>query len=214
MCMMIVQDPGDPGISRRRLSEMWSDNPDGAGIVIVGSDGDVQVRRCASFSAFLQEYRKADPDLLRMLHLRYGTSGEYGLRNIHPFRIGTEGDAGWMAHNGTMPESFHSDPADCDTAGVASALRAVPASIIVSSGFRPAMDAMAGSGKLVIITDAGTLHIIGEDRGMRSGSRWYSSPPPIPGRIRRWMEQVREDEGSSGPWERIPYAPEMWDDVP
>lgn len=84
-------------------------NNDGHGWV-VARGSEMLVGKSMDFSESLERMLEARDEMgtgsLVMFHSRYGTHGEMGEYNIHPFYVGP-GEDSVMAHNGILPSKFH-----------------------------------------------------------------------------------------------------------
>lgn len=120
---------------------------------------------------------------IAMFHSRFGTHGEYGEYNIHPFYVGKDEQTA-MAHNGVLPSKFLPDHKDrrSDTriladyfgyTGEVDNSRGVP-----SRGAGGRIGKMIGSNKLVFLSVKSgkpVSRIINSHLGTWDGGVWYSN---------------------------------------
>lgn len=97
MCQIYIKQPGTR-IPNNWLRLAFDNNPDGFGMLTV-RNGQVEViHELASWSR-VKELVHAATDCLAVIHFRFGTAGEYGLSNLHPFALP---HGWWLFHNGTL----------------------------------------------------------------------------------------------------------------
>lgn len=108
MCM-ITYVPAGVDIPVKGITNGAIINNDGHGWVVakgdtllVGKSMDVQV----ALDAMMEARDDLGSGALAMFHSRYGTHGEMGEYNIHPFYVNGREDS-VMAHNGILPSKYH-----------------------------------------------------------------------------------------------------------
>lgn len=105
MCM-ITYIPGGVDIPVQGITNGSVINNDGHGWA-VAAGSELLVGKSMVFEEALDEFLEARMDLgdgsIAMFHSRFGTHGEEGEFNIHPFYMG---ESTVMAHNGVLPQKF------------------------------------------------------------------------------------------------------------
>jgi hypothetical protein len=106
MCIIAVKVSGASHPTDEVLQQMWSRNPDGAGIAYPDVNGGISVvkglMKFADFRAAMQPLLDLPAkDIFYMLHFRIGTHGSKDEANTHPFWV-KDGKVA-MAHNGILP---------------------------------------------------------------------------------------------------------------
>lgn len=106
MCM-ITYIPGGIEVPVKGIQNGSIINNDGHGWA-VAAGGDMLVGKSMIFQEALDGFLEARAELgqgsVGLFHSRFGTHGEEGEFNIHPFYVGDEGTV--MAHNGILPSRY------------------------------------------------------------------------------------------------------------
>jgi len=126
MCIVVVKKRGVELPSDETLKNCWDRNPDGAGFMYTGQEGETFIRKgYMKFEAFMDSYNSHTfnkKDLL-VLHFRIKTHGKLSECATHPFPVSRktedlrdlhiESEIG-IAHNGMIPK-FNSNMELSDT---------------------------------------------------------------------------------------------------
>lgn len=108
MCM-ITYVPAGVDVPVKGITNGAIINDDGHGWA-VAKGGVLLIGKSMKFDEALDGMLEAREELgsgsLVLFHSRYGTHGEMGPYNIHPFFVG-EGEESVMAHNGILPSKYH-----------------------------------------------------------------------------------------------------------
>ena len=161
-------------------------NRDGHGWAIADKDS-ITVGRSMDFEVALSDFlvaRADKPSSAAVFHSRFGTHGEYGLFNVHPFHVNADSV---MVHNGVLPSAFWPGKKDArsDTRIFVDriAKRIVGHKAIPSQREAKAMQGKIGLGnKLVFLGVGPSVRIVGQSQGIWSGGCWFSNSqfrPPI-----------------------------------
>jgi hypothetical protein len=233
MCM-ITYAAGGVDIPVRGITNGSIINNDGHGWAVAAGD-TLLVGKSMIFEEALEGFLEARTDLgqgsVAMFHSRFGTHGEEGEYNIHPFHFAEDSV---MAHNGILPAKFHPNYLDrrSDTrifvdrhARFVDNPNGVP-----SRRGAAVLGRRIGTGnKLVFIsTRSGTpkVRIVNSDSGIQTGGLWYSNSGYLTDyswygtSVRRpmdrydWAETMADREARDG-WaeymddgkEVVPYIP-------
>jgi len=233
MCM-ITYAAGGVDIPVRGITNGSIINNDGHGWAVAAGD-TLLVGKSMIFEEALEGFLEARTDLgqgsVAMFHSRFGTHGEEGEYNIHPFHFAEDSV---MAHNGILPAKFHPNYRDrrSDTrifvdrhARFVDNPNGVP-----SRRGAAVLGRRIGTGnKLVFIsTRSGTpkVRIVNADSGIQTGGLWYSNSGYLTDyswygtSVRRpmdrydWAETTADREARAG-WaeytdegkELVPYVP-------
>lgn len=158
-------------------------NNDGHGWTVARGD-QLLVGKSMVFDEALEGMLAARDELgigaLAMFHSRYGTHGEMGEYNIHPFHFAEDSV---MAHNGILPNAYHPGYKDrrSDTRIFVDRIAAYvdnPNGVPSRRG-AARLGSMIGLGnKLVFVsTRAGQpkVRIVNADAGVQTGGVWYSN---------------------------------------
>lgn len=182
MCM-ITYVPGGVEIPVQGIKNGSIINNDGHGWTVARGD-QLLVGKSMNFSEALEGMLAARADLgegaMAMFHSRFGTHGEMGEYNIHPFHFD---DDAVMAHNGILPAAYHPRWKDrrSDTrifvdriAGYVENQNGVP-----SRRGAARLGSMIGSGNKLVFVSVRSgqpkVRIVNSDAGIQTGGVWYSN---------------------------------------
>ena len=188
MCIAILNN--GKKLSRQELSNCWTSNDDGAGLLYI-EDGKLVAFRQANedlydtagldFDKFMAEYERVykmsrashTPVLLHFRIATHGLTPEY----LHPFFIS---DSVGLIHNGII--RGYGDNEFSDTWEFANELATLPASMTGSVDFLDVpfisgaiLDKLANYNKVVFMDDTGEYRIFNAQLGHWSGQNWFSN---------------------------------------
>lgn len=211
MCM-ITYIPRGVDIPTEGIEAGSRSNQDGHGWAVASKSG-LLVGKSMNFDQAISELiatRAANPGSAAIFHSRFGTHGEYGLYNVHPFYTG---DNAVMAHNGVLPSGFLPLKGDrrsdtrifVDTLG--RPYSETPSGVPSRRAARLLADAIGRNNKLVFLaaTDNGPrVRIINSTAGEWDSGVWYSNSYWRQARKVRYYEPAgdwRKDE--NGVWSYV-----------
>ena len=172
MCIAIANFKGKP-LSDEQLSNCWSNNPDGAGIMYK-EDGILKVyKQLHHLDRFIKKYKEVINLSNCLVHFRVVSRGTKNLSNIHPFMVNK--DLGFI-HNGTI-HSMPNDPELSDTqllnTGI---LKNLPKGFTENDATMVLLEEFVGLSKLVFMDKNEVFTIINEDKGdYCEAGNWYSN---------------------------------------
>lgn len=201
MCMLTYYPDGtQPDVTA--LLNGAEMNADGHGFAIVTRHArNPIVRRYLNPEAAVREFvrlRREFDDGPAMFHSRWGTAGELGLVNVHPFKIDRRT---LIAHNGVLPRAMQPLKGDrrCDTRLFAEDM--LRGEDLSDTKVRNQIAHMIGKGnKLVILStrpDYAPSYIVNEDQGHWVGDTWYSNMD-FTGWWRKPLIQRQDDDALDG----------------
>lgn len=131
-------------------------NPDGNGFCMVNAMGtELFTFRSMDLFEATQKFEEMRPQFMgdALWHTRWGTHGETSIRNVHPFRVGTDRDT-FLAHNGILPMVTWPSQGEwrSDTNNFAHRTVGSWGSKFDSEAFRAHVEKFIGGSKLVVIT--------------------------------------------------------------
>jgi glutamine amidotransferase len=170
-------------------------NNDGHGWA-VARGSEMLVGKSMHFAVALDGFIAAREELgmssVAMFHSRFGTHGEYGEYNIHPFYVDDE-QTTVMAHNGILPMAYHPDHKDrrSDTRIFVDRI----ASFVDNPNGIPSrrggklLGSMIGQGNKLVFMSVRSgepkVRVVNADAGIQDQGVWYSNS----GYIRsKWMD--------------------------
>ena len=160
---------------------------------MVGKSMDFETAR-DDFLTVRDEY----PSSAAVFHSRFGTHGDYGLVNVHPFYVNTDSV---MVHNGVLPRNFLPRAGDfrSDTRVFVDTVARpiVGKKTVPSQREAKSMQGKIGYGnKLVFLGIGPSVRIIGADQGVWENGCWFSNTQFRPAPVYSW--QTRGTGGSLG----------------
>ena len=174
-------------------------NDDGHGYAIVAEDRLI-VGRGMNATHMIEEFqaaRRQHPHGPALFHSRFGTHGQRGTANCHPFPLG--GDTRTvLAHNGVLPAAVQpgkNDPRS-DTRIAAEEFLPTFASLRTRRGRLRLQRWMTPDNKIVILTVDRRFrqraYILNEQSGIWDGRIWYSNDGYLPLQTSRWTRRTDE----------------------
>ena len=172
MCI-IAYVPKDKTVNEETITNMFQNNPDGAGLLYV--DGDT-LKTFKTFDLFklldMYEYVKAHFDTDIIIHCRIGTHGGKTMENIHPFMVNE--NLGFV-HNGiisSMPSDVHKSDTRMFNELI---LQKLPDNFIFDEAIKELIGGYITSSKLAFMDSFQNVAIINEDKGVWNQGVWFSN---------------------------------------
>lgn len=186
MCMITLV-PAGVEIPVEGITNGADANKDGHGWAVASKEHGLQVGKSMSVTTALAEFTAAreahGPGSVGLFHSRWGTHGEYGVFNIHPFFVPGTDNKTVMAHNGVLPKDWIPGKEDKrsdtrlfaeDTAPEFLTMRGVPS----RRGGQKIGEMIGKSNKFVflsVLNGEPVTRIVNVDSGEWSGGCWYSN---------------------------------------
>jgi glutamine amidotransferase len=108
---MITLIPANIDIPKDGLENGASTNTDGHGFAIASAHLGMEVFKSMRFTetldALIEARGRHGMNSVVLFHSRWGTHGEFGVYNVHPFYVDEKDPSTVVAHNGIMPGRFH-----------------------------------------------------------------------------------------------------------
>lgn len=183
MCM-ITFVPGGTDIPVDGIKNGAIINDDGHGWAVAAGD-TLLVGKSMIFQEALDGFLQAREDLGRsavaLFHSRFGTHGEYGEYNVHPFYVNDEDTV--MAHNGILPVKFHPEGEDrrSDTRIFVDRYKHLannPNGVPSRRGGAMLGNIIGGGNKLVFLSVRSgqpKVRIVNVNQGIQTEGVWYSN---------------------------------------
>lgn len=196
MCIIVVK-PENKKLPDSVLSNMWINNPHGAGFMFV-DNGVVRFSKGhMQFKKFKAAYKTAEKHKM-VIHFRWRTVGRICPEQTHPFQVGESG----MVHNGTIPINSKPSSGLSDTAiyakKLAKALGKIPVTeILQDKTVRENIVNEIGRSKLVFLDGSGKVSALNAHMGLWHEDCWYSNHSYL-------------HPALAGAYESIDYNPKLW----
>lgn len=180
---MITYVPGGIDIPVKGITNGSTTNQDGHGWVVAAGT-ELVVGKSMDFYDALEEFVETRQAMgqgsLAMFHSRFGTHGEMGEYNIHPFHVA---DDSVMAHNGILPDKYHPNYKDrrSDTRIFVDRIGSFvdnPNGIPSRRGAAHLGRRITTANKLVFISTrsgAPKVRIVNSNQGIQVDGVWYSN---------------------------------------
>ena len=119
MCLLVTQSKTSPVLSNECLSDFYSFNSDGVG-VMSEINGELVIKKILPKSAhdFIEFYHANIKGKNCAFHLRMRTHGNFDLENCHPYEVLNQKEHGldlWLMHNGILSTGNAKDITKSDT---------------------------------------------------------------------------------------------------
>lgn len=207
MCMLSFFPAGIQPIAEQLMNGART-NDDGHGYAIVVPNGEhpfMIVRHSLDNELVIEKFvsdREKYPEGPALFHSRWGTSGEYGKFNCHPFTVNNDART-VVAHNGILPSKMQPNSKDrrCDTRMAADDIFGTEYGHLSLKTSRLKLGLDIGKGnKLVILTIdpefKENAYIINEDSGQWTDDGiWYSNSD-----YKGWSRTFTSGSWSNGRW--------------
>lgn len=183
MCLLINQPATAPSLPDHWLSDFYSYNSDGAGIMYV-ENGKLHVHKIVPKDAqdFIKLYREYAEGRDCAIHLRYKTHGDIDTENTHPYEVFGEDHpdgALWMMHNGVLSTGNTADTTKSDTWHfIRDYLRPIldtNRDLLHSPEFQAMLGGFIGNNRFTFLEQDGRMVTINEHQGVFWGGRWMSN---------------------------------------
>lgn len=184
MCIISLFPAGVP-INEEGIRHGAKRNSDGTGWAVASKNGlfiGKSMNAKESIDALLEVREREGANSIVLVHSRFGTHGEYGEYNIHPFFVG-DGEETVMAHNGILPSSWHPEKGDrrSDTRvfadSIGSFVNGRPNGVPSRSGGIELGKIIGSTNKLVFLSikDGPKVRIVNAHIGVWDNGAWYSN---------------------------------------
>lgn len=184
MCLLVNQQSTSPILSDEWLSDFYSYNPDGIG-VMYANNGELIVKKLLPKSAedFIAFYREFIAGKNCAFHLRMRTHGDIDLENCHPYPILNRLEHGidlWLMHNGILSTGNKADESKSDTWHYINDYLKPMLSANPDFTFHPSFaeivgDHIGSSNKFILMDNEGRQTIINQSSGVYWGGLWLSN---------------------------------------
>jgi glutamine amidotransferase len=179
MCV-IVHQPRNAHLSKKRAKRLWKVNEDGGGFAFIDNSGTIQVEKSLDFKTFWNQFEAARSEFPKrdyMLHMRIATHGTISLENVHPFQVN---EHTWMAHNGVIRAVPDYEDGRSDTrVFVDEVIPQLPDNWLDSPYMVSMVKSWIGWSKLMFLTTDSALsenvYIIGKKAGTQRDNMWFSN---------------------------------------
>ena len=184
MCLLVTQSQFSPPLSNEWLSDFYSFNQDGVG-VMYSENGTLIIEKAlpSNADAFISFYRTHIQGRDCAFHLRMRTHGNTDLENCHPYEVLNRKDHGldlWLMHNGILSTGNARDISKSDTWHyIRDYLRPM---LIENPDFfaHPSFADIIGkhigtSNKFVLLDQTGRMVTINQDEGVYWAGLWLSN---------------------------------------
>lgn len=185
MCIIAVKKAGFPTWDEETIRQMFSRNPDGAGLMYRTKKGMIHIEKgfmdIASLLDYVEKHEKTLDKSDVVLHCRISTSGKTDELGCHPYpvyeannRISKDVKLA-MAHNGMLDRyGWVGDKTVNDTQHfIKECLRELPKGFLNSKALCHLIGNAIGSNKLAFLDENG-IHLFGEFENAKEGY-WYSN---------------------------------------
>jgi len=184
MCLLVNQQSTSPILSDEWLSDFYSYNSDGVG-VMYANHGELVIKKLLPKSAdeFIQFYREFIAGKNCAFHLRMRTHGDIDLDNCHPYPILNRLEHGidlWLMHNGILSTGNKADESKSDTWHYIEDYLKPMLSANPDFAFHPSFSEIVGdhigsSNKLILMDNEGRQTIINQSAGVYWAGLWLSN---------------------------------------
>ena len=185
MCL-VIHKPAHAAVPDELLASAAEYNPHGFGLMALRRDGRLAVyRRSRSRYTELRRLYREHAAEECVIHLRYRTTGEIDLGNVHPLRVTKDI---WLAHNGTLrldrPREDRSDTWHAVADYLRPILKRRPG-LLHERGFHELLASWAGPGNRFAFMDARERRtvIVNREAGVDVEDIWLSNT--------RWFDASR-----------------------
>jgi glutamine amidotransferase len=174
MCI-IASKPEGFTLDQETITNMWDNNPDGAGFMYAKGEQLIIVKGLMTLEDFKQAYQRVG-ELPAVLHFRIKTHGKKNEVNTHPFRISNKLA---FAHNGIISNIHCSDKDKSDTWHFNETI--LKPMVQHDGGFfrKPynieLLKGFIGWSKLAFMDNKGKMYFINEDKGEWQDGVWFSN---------------------------------------
>lgn len=172
MCLIIASPYGTLA-SNEVITNAWSHNDDGWGLMVARDGKTVEVWRGMSLKGLKAKLSEAE-SFPHAIHFRFGTHGNRrAIQNCHPFPVGS---GMFLMHNGIINGIPIIHPTLSDTWHLAALMKA---SFATRKALRASLTDVGkeiGKGnKLVLLAPDGVIDIVNESAGAWENGIWYSN---------------------------------------
>ena len=184
MCLLVNQTKQSPILSDEWLSDFYSYNPDGIG-VMYANNGELIIKKLLPTTAddFISFYREFIANRDCAFHLRMRTHGDIDLANCHPYEVLNRLDHGidlWLMHNGILSTGNKADESKSDTFHYIQDYLRPMLSANPDFAFHPSFaeivgDHIGSSNKFILMDNEGRQAVINEGSGVYWGGLWLSN---------------------------------------
>ena len=219
MCLLVTQTKNTPSLPDVWLSDMFSFNSDGIGVMYVHNNQLVIKKELPkTANEFIKFYRDNIQGKNCSFHLRMRTHGEIDLLNCHPYEILNKKDDGldmWLSHNGVLSFGNSADTTKSDTWHyiknyLKPMLKDNP-SLAFNNAFTKVIgDHIGSSNKFVIMDSKNRQSVINRSSGVYCGGMWlsntyaWSAPMTVSKKMVKDAKQAQKDIQQL-PVEKITY---------
>ncbi len=175
MCLLLYK-PADVEFTKAEISDFYSRNSDGFG-VMYSENGEVVTHKIVgSFKQVYKAYQQWAFGRECALHFRMKTHGAIDLDNCHPFKVL---DNLWIMHNGILDWPTHvkdmSDTRHFVTDYLTPVLTANPHLIYDDDFWQQVGSLIGGGNKFMVLDNQSNYMIVNEDTGVWLEGVWYSN---------------------------------------
>ena len=184
MCLLLTQSKSSPILSDAWLSDFYSYNQDGVGVMFA-HHGELVIKKIIPNTAqeFIDFYRENISGRDCAFHLRMRTHGDIDLLNCHPYEILNRAEHGldlWLMHNGVLATGNKADITKSDTWHYIQDYLKPMLAGNPDFAFHPSFKALiedhiGGSNKFVIMDNEGRQTVINQSSGVYWGGLWLSN---------------------------------------
>ncbi len=184
MCLLVTQNKTSPILSDAWLSDFYSFNGDGVGVMFA-HHGELVIKKMIPNTAqeFINFYRENIQGRDCAFHLRMRTHGDIDLLNCHPYEVLNKAEHGidlWLMHNGVLSTGNKADTTKSDTWHYIQNYLKPMLSGNPDFAFHPAFKALiedhiGSSNKFVLMDNEGRQVVINQSAGVYWGGLWLSN---------------------------------------
>jgi len=184
MCLLITQSKTSPILSDAWLSDFYSSNGDGVGVMF-SHHGELVIKKMIPNTAqeFIDFYRENIAGRDCAFHLRMRTHGDIDLLNCHPYEVLNKAQHGldiWLMHNGVLSTGNKADITKSDTWHYINDYLKPMLAGNPDFAFHPSFKALIEdhigvSNKFVIMDNEGRQTVINQSSGVYWGGLWLSN---------------------------------------
>jgi hypothetical protein len=184
MCLLVTQNKTSPILSDAWLSDFYSFNGDGVGVMFA-HHGELVIKKIIPNTAqeFINFYRENIQGRDCAFHLRMRTHGDIDLLNCHPYEVLNKAEHGidlWLMHNGVLSTGNKADTTKSDTWHYIQNYLKPMLSGNPDFAFHPAFKALIEdhigvSNKFVLMDNEGRQVVINQSAGVYWGGLWLSN---------------------------------------
>jgi hypothetical protein len=184
MCLLVTQNKNAPMLSDAWLSDFYSSNSDGVGVMF-SHHGELVIKKIIPNTAqeFINFYRENIAGRDCAFHLRMRTHGDIDLLNCHPYEVLNKAEHGidlWLMHNGVLSTGNKADTTKSDTWHYIKNYLKPMLSGNPDFAFHPSFKALIEdhigvSNKFVLMDNEGRQTVINQTAGVYWGGLWLSN---------------------------------------